>query len=105
MSAFGIIFVMVGMLYALSVAIGRFTGTVPVGGFAVIVILILTIGGLIILMLGILGEYVWRIYDELRGAPLYLVKNVAGLAKGRLGNGRIQTEYEAARDEKVERSK
>jgi hypothetical protein len=27
-------------------------------------------------MLGILGEYVWRIYDELRGKPLYIVDKV-----------------------------
>jgi dolichol-phosphate mannosyltransferase len=39
-------------------------------------ILILVIGGLIMLMLGIIGEYVWRIYDEVRGKPNYVVRNV-----------------------------
>ena len=41
-----------------------------------IVILILVIGGLIVLMLGIIGKYVWRIYDEVRGKPNYVVRNV-----------------------------
>ena len=74
----GVVFVAIGMLYAVSVAVARIMGQVPGGGYAVIVILLLTIGGLIILMLGILGEYVWRIYDELRGKPLYIVDKVIG---------------------------
>jgi dolichol-phosphate mannosyltransferase len=63
-------------------------GQVPAGGYAVIVILLLTIGGLIILMLGILGEYVWRIYDELRGKPLYIVDKVIE----RVDDGRSQAD-------------
>jgi dolichol-phosphate mannosyltransferase len=38
-------------------------------------ILILIIGGLIMLMLGIIGEYVWRTYDEARKRPLYIIKD------------------------------
>jgi glycosyltransferase involved in cell wall biosynthesis len=76
MSSIGLVFVAIGMLYAVSVAVARIMGQVPGGGYAVIVILLLTIGGLIILMLGILGEYVWRIYDELRAKPLYIVDKV-----------------------------
>ena len=78
MSTIGFVFVVLGMLYAVSVTVARIMGQVPSGGYAVIVILLLTIGGLIILMLGILGEYVWRIYDELRGKPLYIVDKVVG---------------------------
>jgi polyisoprenyl-phosphate glycosyltransferase len=80
MSSIGMVFVVIGMLYAASVAVARIMGQVPGGGYAVIVILLLTIGGLIILMLGILGEYVWRIYDELRAKPLYIVDKVIGRA-------------------------
>jgi glycosyltransferase involved in cell wall biosynthesis len=76
MSSIGMVFVAIGMLYAASVAVARIMGHVPGGGYAVIVILLLTIGGLIILMLGILGEYVWGIYDVLRGKPLYFVDMV-----------------------------
>ena len=46
----------------------------PVLSFAVLVILILIIGGLIMLMLGIIGEYVWRIYDETKQRPEYIIK-------------------------------
>src|SRR6185295_8431745 len=76
MSSIGLVSVAIGLLYAMSVAVASIMGQVPGGGYAVIVILILTMGGLNILMLGILGEYVWRIYDELRGKPLYIVDKV-----------------------------
>jgi dolichol-phosphate mannosyltransferase len=87
MSSVGFVFVVIGMLYAVSVAVSRLMGNVPGGGYAVIVILLLTIGGLIILMLGILGEYVWRIYDELRGKPLYVVDKIVGPAGKRQNEG------------------
>ena len=37
-------------------------------------ILLLLIGGLLMLMLGIIGEYVWRIYDEVKKKPNYIVR-------------------------------
>lgn len=83
MSSCGAIFVAVGIVYAISVAIARLNDNVPGNGYAVIVILLLMIGGLIISMLGVLGEYIWRIYDELRGKPLYLVDQVVGRAANR----------------------
>ena len=39
-------------------------------------ILILVIGGVLMLMLGIIGEYVWRIYDEVKGKPNYVVRQI-----------------------------
>ena len=39
-------------------------------------ILVLVIGGVLMLMLGIIGEYVWRIYDEVKGKPNYIVRRV-----------------------------
>jgi dolichol-phosphate mannosyltransferase len=44
-------------------------------GWAPLMIVILIVGGLIMLMLGILGEYIWRILDEVKGRPNYIVKD------------------------------
>jgi polyisoprenyl-phosphate glycosyltransferase len=67
---------LVGFLYALNIAYTRFRHGTPFTGWAPIMILILVIGGLLMLMLGIIGEYVWRIYDEVKRKPNFVVRRV-----------------------------
>jgi len=43
-------------------------------GFSAVTILILLLGGIELIAIGIIGEYVGRIYDEVKGRPLYLVR-------------------------------
>ncbi len=40
---------------------------------------VLVMGGLNLLALGLLGEYVWRILDESRRRPLYQIEDTLGL--------------------------
>jgi len=75
-SLVGVLTAFVGFLYAIDIVYGRLRHDIPFTGWAPIMILILVIGGLLMLMLGIIGEYVWRIYDEVRGKPNYVVRNV-----------------------------
>jgi dolichol-phosphate mannosyltransferase len=37
----------------------------------------MTIGGMIMIMLGVIGEYIWRIYDNLRDFPLYIIETTS----------------------------
>jgi dolichol-phosphate mannosyltransferase len=43
-------------------------------GFSALTILVLLLGGIELSAIGIIGEYVGRIYDEVKGRPLYLVR-------------------------------
>jgi glycosyltransferase involved in cell wall biosynthesis len=43
-------------------------------GFSTLTILVLLLGGIQLIAIGIIGEYVSRIYDEVKGRPLYLVR-------------------------------
>jgi dolichol-phosphate mannosyltransferase len=44
-------------------------------GFGTITIAVLLLGGIQLIAIGIIGEYVSRIYDEVKGRPLYLVRS------------------------------
>lgn len=48
-------------------------------GWASTIVAITFIGGMILLTLGVIGEYVGRIYDEVKQRPIYVVKEKTGL--------------------------
>jgi len=50
-------------------------GDTPFNGWAPIMIAILLVGGLIMVMLGVVGEYVWRINEEVRKRPNYVIRD------------------------------
>jgi len=56
------------------VAIMRLTGSEAFFGQASTLIAVLFLGGVQLISLGILGEYVGRLYDEAKGRPLYIVR-------------------------------
>lgn len=53
-----------------------------VEGFTTVILLILIIGGFIMLSLGIIGHYIARIYEEVKGRPKYIISNVTGNVQG-----------------------
>ncbi|MHB8491318.1 MAG: glycosyltransferase family 2 protein [Solirubrobacteraceae bacterium] len=59
---------------AIPVVIGlRITGSY-LPGFGTLTIILLMIGGMVLMALGVIGEYVGRIYDEVKHRPLYIVR-------------------------------
>lgn len=50
----------------------------PIDGFATVIIANLFLGAVQLICIGILGEYIGRIYDEVKGRPLYTLAEVAG---------------------------
>jgi len=73
MSVVGIVVSLVGFLYAFFIIAYAILGN-PVQGWASTMVVILILGGLFMLMLGIIGEYVWRNLDESRRRPLYFIE-------------------------------
>jgi glycosyltransferase involved in cell wall biosynthesis len=64
----------VGIIYALVVKIAY--PKAVVSGWTFIVIVILFVGGVQLIMLGVLGSYVGRIYTESQDRPLYLIESI-----------------------------
>jgi len=60
----------------------RFLSGTAVEGFTTVILLILIIGGFLMLSLGIIGHYIARIYEEVKGRPKYIISKVAGNIQG-----------------------
>jgi glycosyltransferase involved in cell wall biosynthesis len=71
----GVLTALTGFLYAVDIAYYRLRHHTAFPGWAPIMIVTLLIGGMLMLMLGIIGEYVWRIYDEVKGKPNYIIRD------------------------------
>jgi polyisoprenyl-phosphate glycosyltransferase len=75
MSLLGLITAGLGVLYSVSVVLAWLGGDTPFTGWAPLMIVILLVGGVIMVMLGVIGEYVWRINEEVRKRPNYVVRD------------------------------
>lgn len=75
-SAIGVLVSMLSFSYGVFVVIMAVAAGNPVAGFPTIVALITFLLGLIILMLGVIGEYLWRIFDEMNLRPEAVIEKV-----------------------------
>jgi glycosyltransferase involved in cell wall biosynthesis len=62
------------VVYSIRVINGHFMNGIPVKGFATLTILISFFSSLILICLGIIGEYIVRIYDEARNRPYVIIE-------------------------------
>jgi len=74
MSALGFITALLGFLYAMLVIFRYIFLDVPVAGWSSLIIVILVLGGIQMIMLGVLGEYLWRTLDESKKRPSYIIE-------------------------------
>lgn len=73
MTGIGLLFDLFAVIMLISVAIEYFTRGVPIDGWASLMSVILLSAGLILSMLGILGEYLWRTLDASRTRPPFII--------------------------------
>jgi dolichol-phosphate mannosyltransferase len=76
MSTIGVVFFIVAVLMAIEVIIEKVTVGTPILGWASLMCVVLFSFGCMMLMMGILGEYVWRALDASRNRPPYLIDEV-----------------------------
>lgn len=84
-TVFGTVSILGSVVLFIQTLVRYFMGA-SVEGFTTVILLILIIGGFIMLSLGIIGHYIARIYEEVKGRPKYIISrvtdNVAGNATG-----------------------
>ena len=81
-STLGLLFAVAGFLYAVTILALRITSGFPVEGWASLAVIVLILGGVQLIVLGTLGEYVWRTLDTGRNRPLYIVNTVINPVHG-----------------------
>ena len=73
----GIFSIAMAVIMGVQTLIRYFMGN-AVEGFTTVILLVLMIGGFIMLSLGIIGHYLARIYDEVKGRPRYIIARETG---------------------------
>lgn len=90
----GIASALSGFLVALWAVCTKIAGTYSPRGWVSTIAVIMFIGGLQLIMLGVIGEYLSRVYDEVRQRPLYIVRSRAGI-EDRAGGSELTEEISA----------
>jgi glycosyltransferase involved in cell wall biosynthesis len=75
-SAIGIILGLGALCYGLFIIIARSFGYIVVEGWSALMVVLLFVSSFQMIALGILGEYLWRVLDNSRKRPLYMIDKV-----------------------------
>jgi glycosyltransferase involved in cell wall biosynthesis len=78
-SVIGITLAGLGFLYAAFVVVAKIAYGIPAEGWTSLMVVVLLVSGTQLVMLGTLGEYVWRNLDETRRRPVFLVGEAVGI--------------------------
>ena len=73
----GVIALIVAIVFSVVSLVQKLMG-VALGGFTTVIILLLLFGSLIMISLGIIGYYIARIYEEVKGRPRYVIEEFLG---------------------------
>lgn len=77
----GLVFLLFSAVLGLQTFVKFLMGT-AVEGFTTVILLILIVGGFLMLSLGIIGHYIARIYEEVKGRPKYIISHVTDNVMG-----------------------
>jgi len=94
MGMFAALLALLGIIYAVTLRVMTSTW---VEGWTALMIAVLFLGGIQLISLGILGEYVGRIYEESKGRPLYIVRDRIGFGTEPPAHSHHAPEVHAAR--------
>ena len=77
-TSFGILLSCFGFIYMIIVIFQRLFTDTTIQGWASLIIILLFTQGITLIVLGLIGEYIGRIYDEAKDRPVYIVREEIG---------------------------
>ena len=75
----GVLLGLGGFLWAMVVILARLLGWIPESGFAAVMVALLVLSGTQLVVSGLIGEYLWRVLEESRNRPAFLVAQTVNL--------------------------
>lgn len=75
----GMVLSLVGFAYAVFIVLNKLFFSHPIEGWSSLMIVLLLVSGFQLLMLGVIGEYLWRVVDEAHGTPPFIIQSTLGL--------------------------
>jgi polyisoprenyl-phosphate glycosyltransferase len=76
--AFGLVVSLISFVIGVVSGVSKYIGIYVVPGWATLVVVITFIGGIQLVVLGVVGEYIGRVYEEVKRRPLYVVRRTHG---------------------------
>lgn len=73
----GFITLAISIVFSIVALVQKLAGT-ALGGFTTVIILLLFLGSIMMISLGIIGYYIARIYEEIKGRPRYIIEEYRG---------------------------
>lgn len=73
----GFVMLAVGVIMSVIALVQKFMG-IALGGFTTVILLLMFTGSILMISLGIIGYYIARIYDEIKGRPRYIISEQRG---------------------------
>jgi glycosyltransferase involved in cell wall biosynthesis len=80
--ATGLIGLALGVLVSVVIVVARVAGAIDVPGYAATILVIVFFGSVNLIGLGIIGSYVWRAYETIKGRPGAIIRDVVELPGG-----------------------
>src|SRR5439155_25717336 len=80
-SYFGLLVSALSFLFGFYVLVNKLAFGTHVEGWTSVMLAVLLLGGVQLVMIGVLGEYLWRALDEARARPLYIIERTLGLRR------------------------
>ena len=90
----GAVVMVISLLYVFYALYAKLFLHISPQGFTALIMAVTFLSGVLLFFLGVIGEYVGRIYEETKARPLYVIGRVAGGHKGRTGDAVAETNPE-----------
>ena len=72
----GVFTAVISMLYLVIVVLQKLIAGIDIPGYATIIVLILFLGGMQLFCIGIIGEYIGKIFEQSKNRPIYIAKEI-----------------------------